>query len=273
MLDALQQIELMSLGLSYEVMIGLGAAILGLGLCVWLGGLRWMLLSGVLSGCFSGFVCASLVPVQFQVKAFAIAAIVFALFVVILRKRSLVFVAAMVIVYSSLFLSALPSMNESSDWHLPEIPQMPQGEEVVESEGAQVIQVPEKLSHAESFSVLKDQSFFLCNMIGNHIKKLPGSSFIFTGVAGFVVIGVGMFFARIVSCVGSSMVGTLYMFTGMIVLLLQKGAMPFSGINTKPIFYQTIIICMIIFGSVCCFLLCPIRRVKPAREIKTDGEK
>ncbi len=82
-----------------------------------------------------------------------------------------------------------------------------------------------------------------------------------------------MFFSRIVCSVGSSLLVTLFIFAGMIVLLLQKGSMPFSVIYEKPIFYQTIIICMIGFGSVCGLFLCPTKRARLATD-KTDvGEK
>lgn len=259
MLEALQKIELLSLSLSFEALIAVGVVLLGAGLFVWLGGMRWRFLSGALSGAFAGIVCACFVPGQFQVKAFCIAAVSFGLFVMILRKRSLVFAGALIVVFSGLFIAVLPSMNESSDWQLPQVPQRAEG--------------VEKLSPGDSLTVLYEELFFFCGMIGSHIKGLSFGSIIASSVAGFILLGVGMFFARIVSCISSSMVGTLFVFLGMIVLLLQKGSMPFSGIYHKAIFYQTIIICMIIFGSVCGLFLCPIGRVKPVLEKNEDGDK
>jgi hypothetical protein len=259
MLQALQKIELMSLNLSFEAMIGVGALLLAAGLCVWLGGLRWIFISGALSGAFAGAVCASFTPAEFQAKAFCIPAVAVACFVMVFRKRSLVFVGALVVVFSGLFISALPAISESSGWQTPETPEKTEG--------------VERLSAGDSFTVLYEQLFFLCGTVGSHIKQLSVGPFIIVSVAGFAMLLVGLFFTRIVACISASMLGTLFVFVGMTVLLLQKGSMPFSVIYEKSIFYQTLIICMIAFGSVCGLFLCPIGRAKPVIDKKDKGEK
>ncbi|MBW8014815.1 MAG: hypothetical protein FVQ82_01390 [Planctomycetes bacterium] len=257
MFHALYKIELLSVSLSFGAMIAVGIVLIAAGLCVWLGGMRWHFLSAVLSGAFAGLVCVCFTPEQFQMKAFCIAAVAGALLVMVFRKRSLVFVAALIVVFSGLFISALPGMNASSDWDMPSLPELAEG--------------VEKFAAADTFSSLADVLFFMCGMVGKHIIELSAGSIIISSAAGLAVLSSGIFFARIVSGVGSSMLGTFFVFAGMIVLLLQKGSMPFSGIYQKPIFFQTIIICMIIFGSMSGLLLCPKRRCKSDHEkMKTE---
>jgi hypothetical protein len=257
MFQALHKIEFLSVSLSSEAMIAIGIALAGLGLVVWLGGPRWHFVSAILSGVFAGIVSASFTPEQFQVKAFGIASVAAAILVAVFRKRSLVFVGALVVVFSGLFLSALPALNASTDWQMPPVPELAEG--------------VEKFAPAETFTILADHLFFMAGMIGSHIKGLSGGSFVFPAIIGATIIAVGIFFARIVSAIGCSMLGAFFVFGGMIVLLLQKGSMPFSGIYHKPVFFQTIIICMVIFGSISSLLLCPTRRRKPDLEkIKTE---
>jgi hypothetical protein len=246
MLQALNKIELLSVNLSSGFMVAIGVLLLGTGLFVWLGGLRWHFLSAVVSGAFVGIVCASVTPMEFQAKAFCIAAAIAGLLVAALRKRSLVFITALIVVVSGLFLSALPAMNESTGWQVPPLP--------VKAEGI------DKLSAADTFSVLKDVLFFMGGMIATHIKGLSFGLIIVSSIIASSILGVGLFFPRSVSSIGSSMLGTLFVFAGLIVLLLQKGSMPFSAIYAKPSFYQTLIICMIILGSVSGLLLCPKKR-------------
>jgi len=259
MLEALHKIEIMSISLSFEAMIILGAVLLGVGLCVWFGGLLWHFLSAILSGIFAGLVSATFTPDQYQIKAFGIAAVAIALIVLIFRKRSLVFIAALIVVFSGLFIAALPAMNASTDWQVPPLPEGTNDTEL--------------LTAADTFTVLADVLFSISGSIGTHIKGLSAGSYIIPSIAGFVVLIVGFIFARIVSAISCSMLGTFFVFTGMIVLLLQKGSMPLNSIYHKPVFYQTIIICMIIFGSVCGLFLCPMRRRKPDREDKKTEKK
>jgi len=257
MFQALHKIEFLSVSLSSEAMIAVGIALAGLGLFVWLGGPRWHFVSALLSGVFAGIVSASFTPEQFQVKAFGIAAVTAAIVVSIFRKRSLVFVGALVIVFSGLFLSALPALNASTDWQMPPVPERAEG--------------IEKFAPADTFSIIADHLFYMAGMIGSHIKGLSGGSVVLPAIVAVTIIAIGIFFARIVSTIGCSMLGSLFVFSGMIVLLLQKGSMPFSGIYYRPVFFQTIIICMVIFGSASSLLLCSTKRRKPDREkLKTE---
>ena len=246
MLQALYKIESMCAGFSFGIMAVIGVLLLGTGLCVWLGGLRWHFLSAVLSGVFAGIVCASFTPVEFQTKAFGIASVAVGLLVAAFRKRSLVFIAALVVVFSSLFLAALPEMNKSTTWQVPPL--------AVKADGI------DRLPAVDTFSALADVLFFMGGMIATHIKGLSFGMIITSSIIGSLILGVGLFFTRTVSSVGSSMLGTFFVFAGLIILLLQKGSMPFSTIYHNPFFYQTIIICMIILGSVSGLVLCPKKR-------------
>ena len=257
MFQALHKIELSSANLSSEAMIAVGIILTGAGLFVWLGGLRWHFVSALLNGVFAGLVTSSFTPGEYQFRAFSIAAVAAALLAAAFRKRSLVFAGALIVVFSGLFLSALPELNASSELNIPALPQRAEG--------------VEKFTPAQTISILTDHLFFVTGLTGTQIRQLPAGAIIGSSVAGLCMAAAGIFLARIVSAVGCSMLGTIFVFAGMIVLLLQKGSMPFSGIYQRPLFFQTIIICMVIFGSASGLLLCPIKRRKPDREkMKTE---
>jgi len=256
MLQALQKIELLSPSLSDQAMIIAGAVLAITGLCTWLGGLRWHLLSAILAGIFAGLVCSSFTDTQYQVQAFGIAAAAVALLTAALRKRSLVFTASLIVVYSGLFISVLPAMNQTTEYSMPNWPQLSQANT--------------QYSPSDSLVIIADHTFFLTGFVGSHIKNAPGIALTFLATIGVIILGGGLFFARILSALAAAMLGTFFVFTGMIILLLQKGALPFTALDKKTVFFQTILICMIIFGVACNFLLCPIRRTKP---VDKDNKK
>jgi len=240
-------------------MLTVGIILAGAGLFVWLGGLKWHFASSLLSGIFAGIVCTCFTVSQYQVQAFGITAVICALLAGVFRKRSLVFVAALIVVFSGLFISALPALNASNDWQMPAIPEKPEG----------ALRYPAQ----DTFLILKDLLFFMASMIGTHIKSLNAAPFVALSIIGVSILAAGFFLARLVCAIGAAMLGTFFVFSGMTVLLLQKGSMPFTGIYSKPVAFQTIIISMVIFGSVCGFILCPFGHRKPDRENKNTEKK
>jgi hypothetical protein len=80
--------------------------------------------------------------------------------------------------------------------------------------------------------------------------------------SGLLVMGIGFFFYKVVSAATCAAIGTALIYVGMILLLVNKGSMPAQGICSKPIFYQTVAICMLLFGTIVGRLVCPLRKKK-----------
>ncbi len=66
----------------------------------------------------------------------------------------------------------------------------------------------------------------------------------------------GFFFSRLIPALCSTILGTLLIFAGMILLLLYKGSAPITHINDRQSFYGTIGIAMTAFGTITQLLLC-----------------
>jgi len=96
--------------------------------------------------------------------------------------------------------------------------------------------------------------------IGNGLEEtlqaMPVSSLAILGaVTAASVIG-GIYFYNLTSAVSCAVLGTVLIFTGMVLLLIFKGAKPLSAISGKPVFYGAVFIAMVGFGSVEQLLLC-----------------
>lgn len=66
----------------------------------------------------------------------------------------------------------------------------------------------------------------------------------------------GFFFSRLIPALCSTVLGTLLVFAGMILLLLYKGSAPITHINDRQSFYAAVCIAMIAFGTITQLLLC-----------------
>ena len=62
-------------------------------------------------------------------------------------------------------------------------------------------------------------------------------------------------------------------FSGMILLLLNKGSMPVSIISRRPSFYVTVFTAMMLFGTTEQLLLCKPQKISPAAKSQTTGNK
>ncbi|HUV40330.1 MAG TPA: hypothetical protein VMW23_00905 [Sedimentisphaerales bacterium] len=63
------------------------------------------------------------------------------------------------------------------------------------------------------------------------------------------VLAVGFLFRRLISALCCASLGAMLIFAGMIVLLVYKGTMPLSYINSRPLFYAGVFAAMVAFGT------------------------
>ncbi|MBW8035321.1 MAG: hypothetical protein FVQ79_06765 [Planctomycetes bacterium] len=118
-------------------------------------------------------------------------------------------------------------------------------------------------------SQLSSQSDFKISTV---IGDLTPTSIGIASVCGSLVMGIGLFFYRLASAWTCAIYGTGLIYAGMILLFLEKGSMPVQNICRKPVFYQTVAICMLIFGTFVGLLVCPAKKKKTVAVKDDVGE-
>ena len=78
---------------------------------------------------------------------------------------------------------------------------------------------------------------------------------------------------KVISALCCAAMGTLFVFTGMILLLLYKGSLPVSTIGNKQSFYAGVFAAMIAFGAIIQLLLCGSPGGKQREKEQTENEK
>jgi len=87
----------------------------------------------------------------------------------------------------------------------------------------------------------------------------------------FLICGVILW--RFTSALFFSVLGTMVLFFGMILLLLYKGNQPVDQIRGKPIIYAGVFLAMAAFGTIEQLLLCKGSKKKKVTEIEPGEEK
>jgi hypothetical protein len=262
MLEAFQYIERITVYFAPEVLIVSGLVCMVIGLYLWLGGLRLSRLAagflGLLAGCLWAFFLTGR-----QTAAFVSMAIVVGLFAMFFDKAALVISGAGTAVMISLIIFAGPSLSKSEWQDYPE--------STISSEGARAEKGITLIE--ESIESAKTQLAFFAEKIGQAISRVPAKAFVISAVVGFAVAILGYFAPQFIAALTCSVFGTGIIFTGMILLLLYKGAQPITHIYGKANVYNTVVLAMAVFGSAVQLLLCSARDRKLAIKRRGDGEK
>lgn len=78
---------------------------------------------------------------------------------------------------------------------------------------------------------------------------------------------------KVISALCCAAMGTLFVFAGMILLLLYKGSLPVSTIGDKQSFYAGVFGVMIVFGAIVQLVLCGYPGDKLREKEQTENEK
>lgn len=235
MSEILQKLEKMASDLPPMVLISAGLICLAAGLFVWLGGMRWRIYTAIVFGIVAGLPGISFVT-ENEMVVFIIPAVLVMLFIVIFKKRGLVLIGSMITTAVLLLLLATPASA---------------------SEGTE-----RRINLDEIASQISSESGIMGVKISTVIGDLSPMAIGAAASCGALVMGIGLFFYRVVSAATCSALGTALIYAGMIGLLVNKGATPVQNICRNPIFYQTVAICMLIFGTFVGRLVCPSRKKK-----------
>ena len=236
--NVLQKFQSDCLLMSPELLMPLGLVATALGICIWLGGLRWHWLAGAAMAGAVAYIAAAMINVDVQVLAFAV--VIAASVGLFLGKPIQILAAGLLLAFLSLWICTIAT-NTGGSGDFSEF-------------FANVIS--ERLDMNQSLELFHN---WLQNMMlsaASAFAQTPLMLKFAAGVIAVITLGAGFIFRQIVGAIGCSLFGTGTIFFGMITLLLYKGSQPLTTIYNNATFYTAVAACMIVLGSVAGFLLC-----------------
>jgi len=252
MLEILQDFESAIGGavrLSPVVLVGPGLVCVVVGLFIWLGGLGFRKLLVAVAGAISGGVFGFFAIGQNIVLATFAAVLATALAMVFERLFIAILTAALASVFAFVVLAG-PYVENSQQAALI-------------SPGEVSVQGP-AISARESAEKMKAYIINACQKIKHAGLQMPVYKWAIIMVLGLIFVVAGYSLWQLASALCCSVLGTMLIFAGMILLLLHKGALPVSIICSRPSFYATAFIAMTAFGTSEQLLLCKRQKTRSA---------
>jgi len=250
MLEIAQHFEQVSLQFNHAAMIGLGVALVLVGLFIWLGGLGVRKLLVGIVGAVVGGICGFFVAGRNIV--FAAAGAVLASFIAIIFEKIFITILAAVLA-GFCGLVVLSTFGGQS--------QVPISFYHIETNQA------EHYNFAETVSIIKTYVSNFSSQIKRIYMQMPKANKATIMALIIITIAAGFFLWQLTSAFGYAALGTIFVFAGMILLLLYKGSAPVSAILQKQVFYSCVFIIMITFGTIVQLLFCrPTEKKQPANK-------
>ncbi len=244
------------------VIVGTGAAAVGIGLCVWLCGLGLrkplVAIAGATTGGVLGLVLLNrgvVVPIVSAVAAAVLARVFEKVFITVLG-------AALAASIGFAVLAGPYIESRSGPAEVPDRSPAAGRDGASARTGGDVAGMEEFRTYAVDVGGRIKQSALLMPVQKWAIIVLPAVIFL----AG------GLVFWRPTAALGFSLAGTILVFAGMITLLVYKEAAPASQISSRPAVYAGVFAAMVIFGAVEQLLLCRGAKKQAARPEKPKGK-
>ena len=261
MLEILQDFESAISGtmrLSPVVLVGPGLVCVIAGLFIWLGGLGFRKLLVAVAGAITGGICGFLAIGQNIISAAFTAALAAALAMLFERIFITILAAALAAVFAFVVLAG-PYIENSQ-------------QETVISPG----EIPAQdtaLGIRESAEKMKAYIIDDSQKIKNACLHTPMYHWVMIMVLILICIVVGFSFWQLASALCCSALGTVLIFAGMILLLLNKGSMPVRIISNRASFYAAVFAAMTVFGTTEQLLLCKQPKTSSAEKNQTGPNK
>lgn len=258
MLEIFKNFEQIAAQFSPSVLIGPGVAGILVGLFIWLGGMGLkrplVAVAGAVTGSIFGFFVIGRNIISATVSA-AIAAII----AIILERAFITILAAALAGAFGFAILAGPYIENSQAAN-------PTNQEEMSTQAT-------TMSVDESIEKLKAYALDVGEKIKQTCSQMPVQKWAIIAIFATILIIGGFFFWRLTSALCCSVLGTMLIFAGMIVLLLYKGAAPVSSICNKPSFYATVFIAMTAFGTIEQLFLFQRAKTKSARKGQAHKDK
>ncbi|HUV63495.1 MAG TPA: hypothetical protein VMW24_06320 [Sedimentisphaerales bacterium] len=240
------------------VLIGLGAAAVGVGLFVWLGGLSlrklWVAIAGAVAGGILGFVL-----IGNGVAPTAASAVVAAVIARVFERVFITVLAAALAGAIGFAVLAGPYIES------------PQAVSAANHDGASARTTTGR--DAAGMEELKAYALDVGGSIKRAAWQMPVQKWAIIALLAVIVLVGGFALWRPTAALCFSVLGTILISVGMILLLLYKGAGPVSRISSRPLIYAGVFTAMALFGTVEQLLLCRGAKKQGTRPRKAGGQK
>ena len=230
------------------VVVGSGAAAVAVGLCVWLGGLslRKLLvgIAGAIIGAALGFILLG--GDLLRVAGPAVAATVIA------RVFEKVFVTVMAAALAaSIGFAVLAGPELSSGL----------------SDGGQSHSLSDGSDKSDRRGLWHSDAD-VAGTIKRAARLMPPQKLAIIALLAVIFLVGGLVLWRPTAALCFSVIGTILIFAGMILLLVYKGAAPVGLISSRPVTYAGVFAAMALFGTLEQLLLCRVGKKQTARPEK-----
>lgn len=252
MLEILQEFEsAVSQGpqLSPLILTGPGLVLVVIGLFIWLGGVGFRKILAAVAGAIIGGICGLLL-IGHNITSAILPAALAAVIAVLFKK---LFISILTGTLAVMIAFAVLSWSYTDDTQEPttkSIQETPAGDSI--------------LSPQQSAERMK----LYITDVGQKIKRtylqMPVLDWMIIMTLALTFIVAGFLFQRFASALCFSILGTVLIFVGMILLLLYKGAVPVQIIGGKQLYYAIVFIVMVAFGTFEQLLLCKHPKTQPA---------
>lgn len=257
MLEIFQNFEQMTARISPLVLISAGVAALLVGLFIWLGGLSLGKVIVAIAGAVSGIIVGLFIIGRNTFSALLSAAI--AVVIAIIFEKVIIILLAAILAAAICFAVLAGPYIELSQAQTAAAP----------NEASAQAATP---GVSESFEEIKAYALDVGEKIKQAGSKMPVQKWAIITVPAVILIVGGLTLRRLTSALYFSLQGTLFIFAGMILLLLYKGTRPVSHIRINPSIYASVFAAMTAFGTIEQLLICKRVKTESAGE-KKPGRK
>jgi hypothetical protein len=235
------------------VLILPGVSAVLLGLLTWLGGLaiRRILVAAV--GAVTGGVCGFFL-VGWNIIFAIVSTCLGAGIAIMFERIFIIILTALIAVLVGFFILAEPYIEDAGS--LERFPEQRTPDAGQYFTIRQVIEIA-----AEYISGLRATLREVC-------AQVPLRSWLIIAALGVTFIATGIFLWRLTSALCLAASGTIFIFAGMILLLLYRGSEPLSNIYRSAPFYAAVFAAMVIFGTIEQLLFCRAA----SKKAKADGD-
>lgn len=117
--------------------------------------------------------------------------------------------------------------------------------------------IERRLTTRESLDVIQMYVLDIADRIRAIARGLPSMDLAVVAGVGVGLLALGLLFPRLAGALTCSVLGTGLVFTGLMLLLIDKGSAPISRMERQGPFFGLVLLAMIAFGTLEHLLLCP----------------
>jgi len=269
MLEILQKFEHSAAGFNPAVLISSGIICVLIGLVLWLAGTIYAKPISAVTGAILAAVTAWVASAHNYIITL-ISAAVGAVLAVILEKLIISLIA--VIITIAFTFSAIWAFNNTTySTDTAEIQSYRNLSSFLQT-------APQQLNARETTAAFGSLAADLSTEIQAKSKEMPPVQWIVVAITATVIITVSILLHGFVTALGTSALGTILIFSGLIILLLFKESGAITAIYNNYPLYGAIFIAMVCLGTVVQLLFCPKKKKqkvveKESKSSMKDGKE